>query len=98
MAESKLALGLHPLDVVVQAGDFAQEAVVGWLDLDITQPDDHDDERGVDQAIGFVHREAYRLALALCQVNEGLQAGGDFAEGVDQVSEEFEFHEGNIQH
>lgn len=57
-----------------------------------SQPDDHHVERGVDEAIGLVQRSAYRLALGFKQVDDGLQAAGHFAEGVDQIGEKLDFH------
>lgn len=63
--------------------DLAKEFVVGGLKLEITLPDDHHVERGVDEAIGFVQRPAYRLALGCWQIDDGLQAVDDYANGVD---------------
>lgn len=45
-----------------------------------------------DQSIGLVQRLAHRLPLRFGQVDDGLQPAGYFAESVDQVGEELEFH------
>lgn len=65
--------------------DLAKEFVVGGLKQEITQPDDHHVERGVNEVMGFVQRPAYSLTLGFGQVDDGLQPASDFPEGVDWV-------------
>ena len=70
----------------------AQEVGIGRVEQDVGPPDDYHVEGGVDRAIGLVQRAVHRLPLRFGQVDEGLQPAGYFAQCVDQVGEEFEFH------
>ncbi len=53
------------------------------MEQNAAQPDDHHVGRGVDETVRLGHRLAYCLALGLGHIDDGLQADGNFAKGVD---------------
>jgi hypothetical protein len=90
LTQAKLTFGFVPVSEIVELGHPVKECEVIVEIEDITEADDHHVQRGVHQTVGFIERLPILLSLRFGDIGRRFQSASDFADGLNQVSEQCE--------